>query len=329
MPTAVISESMLPKFLAAATSLSCTKPTLEVVALQVRSMSWENPTITIENRVVANGFVRWTQWNNRVIFDQDRQLVEYQAVGRDITRLKQIEADLRQSEQRYRTLIDAIPQLVWVAQSDGVTAIDRNQQWVNFTGQTSQPADAQGWLEMVHPDDVAISLESWAQAVETESDYEVEHRLRSRASEYVWHLTKAKPTRNEQGQINYWYGTCTDISVRKQTEELREQQMQELQRLNELKDDFLSTVSHELRAPLANIMMGIQMLRLIFEQSETDTEFGSKARRYLKILRDEAQREISLLNDLLDLSRLQAGSDPRLATEIELQNLDSPCGRSV
>lgn len=299
---------------------------LEAVALQVQSMSWEKPTITIENRVVAHGFVRWTQWNNRLIFDQDKQLVEYQAVGRDITRLKQIEADLRQSEQRYHTLIDTIPQLVWVAAADGITAIDRNQQWVNFTGQTPQEAEAQGWLKTLHPDDVAITLERWAEAVTTGTDYEVEQRLRRKDGEYIWHLAKAKPTRDEQGQLNYWYGTCTDISeakrdevVRNQAEELREQQMQELQRLNELKDDFLSTVSHELRAPLANIMMGTQMLKLILEQSEVSPASIPKAHRYLKIVRDEAQRELSLLNDLLDLSRLQAGADPRLATEIELQ----------
>jgi len=92
-------------------------------------------------------------------------------------------------------------------------------------------------------------------------------------------------------------------------------QVQELEKLNRLKDDFLSTVSHELRTPMANIKMANQMLEVLLFQpalaSHTPLPISvvQKAARYFQILKDECQREINLINDLLDLSRLETGGD--------------------
>ena len=95
-------------------------------------------------------------------------------------------------------------------------------------------------------------------------------------------------------------------------------QVSELERLNRLKDDFLSTVSHELRSPMANIKMAIQMLEVVLGQTGILAE-TNKAARYFQILRDECQREISLINDLLDLSRLEAGTETSILTTLNLQ----------
>ena len=96
-------------------------------------------------------------------------------------------------------------------------------------------------------------------------------------------------------------------------------QVIELERLNRLKDDFLSTVSHELRSPMANIKMAIQMLAVVLGQTGILDIETSKAARYFQILRDECQREISLINDLLDLSRLEAGTETSILTTLDLQ----------
>lgn len=87
-------------------------------------------------------------------------------------------------------------------------------------------------------------------------------------------------------------------------------QVQELERLNYLKDDFLSTVSHELRSPMANIKMSIQMLEVFLEREQYFQKTNQKIEQYFYILQNECEREISLINDLLDLSRLEAGSQP-------------------
>lgn len=97
--------------------------------------------------------------------------------------------------------------------------------------------------------------------------------------------------------------------VQERTAQLQEQ-MQQLQQLNQLKDDFLSTVSHELRTPLTNIKMAIQMLQIANTSERRD--------RYLKILQHECDREATLINDLLDLQRLESGADPIAVETIEL-----------
>ncbi|MBD0334596.1 MAG: PAS domain S-box protein [Cyanobacteria bacterium Co-bin13] len=84
-------------------------------------------------------------------------------------------------------------------------------------------------------------------------------------------------------------------------------QVQALERLNWLKDDFLSTVSHELRTPVSNIKLSIRMLELVMNQEDGLNGSRQKAMQYLQILKNECEREISLINDLLDLQRLEAG----------------------
>lgn len=96
-------------------------------------------------------------------------------------------------------------------------------------------------------------------------------------------------------------------------------QVQELERLHQLKDDFLSTVSHELRTPMSSIKMATQMLEISLEPLGVLNDETNAIGRYVKILRDEGQREIALINDLLDLTRLDSGSEPLKLTPINLQ----------
>ncbi|NJR66512.1 MAG: hypothetical protein HC772_16265 [Leptolyngbyaceae cyanobacterium CRU_2_3] len=99
-----------------------------------------------------------------------------------------------------------------------------------------------------------------------------------------------------------------------------QQQVEELEQVSRLKDDFLSTVSHELRTPMASIRMAIQMLEVLWEHPNSvpnslpkpldEAEKRTKTARYLQILRNECQREMNLINDLLDLARLDADTEP-------------------
>lgn len=98
-------------------------------------------------------------------------------------------------------------------------------------------------------------------------------------------------------------------------------QVTELARLNQLKDDFLSTVSHELRTPLSNIKMAIQMLEICLHQFGTLQEGSSGTDRYFQILKEECQRETDLINNLLEVTRLDAGTEPLILTPIDLKVL--------
>ena len=96
-------------------------------------------------------------------------------------------------------------------------------------------------------------------------------------------------------------------------------QVQELERLNQLKDDFLSTVSHELRSPMTSIKMATQMLDISLNHLGLLDDESSTISRYVKILQEEGQREINLINDLLDLTRLESGTEPLTLNTIAFQ----------
>ncbi len=133
------------------------------------------------------------------------------------------------------------------------------------------------------------------------------------------------PLKDYQGNITGTVLVFRDISERKQAEISRlamarsqqlEIQMAELERINRLKDDFLSTVSHELRTPMANIKIAIKMLEVALTQS---SGFLPTTSRYLQILNSESEREIELINNLLDLQKLEAGVQPLASEIIHLQ----------
>jgi PAS domain S-box-containing protein len=98
-------------------------------------------------------------------------------------------------------------------------------------------------------------------------------------------------------------------------------QVIELERLNRLKDDFLSTVSHELRSPMSNIKMATQMLEVRLQPLGLFEDTSGAVNRYFQILKDECQREIGLINDLLDLARLDAGTEPLNLSAIDLKSV--------
>jgi PAS domain S-box-containing protein len=141
------------------------------------------------------------------------QQVEYLiCAGRDITERKHAEDELR-------TLVDAIPQFVWIMRPNGAAAY-ANQRWRDYTGKTSEQIQGDGWLQFIHPDDRPRVQEAWQIAVRTGTLYEVEHRIQEGSTGgYRWFLARSIPYQDTQGTILYWVGTCTDIDEQKRAEQ--------------------------------------------------------------------------------------------------------------
>ncbi|MEG4918660.1 MULTISPECIES: PAS domain S-box protein [unclassified Microcoleus] len=139
-------------------------------------------------------------------------------INNDISDRKQAEDAIKQSEERYRSLIAATSQLVWTADAEG-RSVDQPS-WRAYTGQTeAQMADGFGWLDAIHPDDRERTLQVWMEAVTTRTLYDIEYRIRGADGNYRYFQGRGVPILDEDGNIREWVGTCSDIHDRKQAED--------------------------------------------------------------------------------------------------------------
>ena len=142
----------------------------------------------------------------------------FMMLSREITGRVLAEEALRESEQRYRTLLDATGAVIWSCSPSGL--LDRPQpQWTAFTGQSAEEVRGASWTSAVHPDDLAIANQRWQQAVETRQPLASEHRIRRHDGEWRWMKVYGVPIRNTDGQVVEWFGMNLDLTERKQAEE--------------------------------------------------------------------------------------------------------------
>ncbi|NEQ20239.1 MAG: GAF domain-containing protein [Microcoleus sp. SIO2G3] len=136
----------------------------------------------------------------------------------DISDRKRTEAALRLSQERYRSLAESLPQLLCMADADGITQYC-NQSWINYTGLTLEQTQGTGWQQAIHPDDLPLVVKRWIQVRETSNNYSIELRVRRVDGVYRWHLSRIVPIKAEEDKIVGWLGTAADIDDRKRTEQ--------------------------------------------------------------------------------------------------------------
>src|SRR6267142_794967 len=125
---------------------------------------------------------------------------------------------LELERKRWRSLTEALPQLVWTAKPDG-TSDYFSTQWTEYTGAPEAGLLGWRWMEVLHPDDLENTRQVWADAVAGRRPYDVEYRVRRHDGAYGWFKTRGTPIRDSEGRIIKWFGSCTDITDRKRAEE--------------------------------------------------------------------------------------------------------------
>ncbi|HZI19325.1 MAG TPA: PAS domain S-box protein [Pyrinomonadaceae bacterium] len=183
----------------------------------------------------------------------------------DLTELRRAEEARRATEGRFRTLTDAMPQLVWASDAGG-RHLYFNSRWYEYTGLSEAESLDYGFANALHPDDKARTLESWRRAWGTGEPYEIEYRFRRHDGEYRWFLGRATPVRDEAGRIVQWVGTCTDIEEQKQMEAL-------LGRLNSERERMLEEVS----TPVVPVLEGVLVMPLIGSLDSVRMERATRA----------------------------------------------------
>ncbi len=174
-----------------------------------------------QHRVVGEGGTRWIVSSGRVIMDQDGQPFSFSGVVVDVSREVEIAAALAETELRFRTYTETLPQIVFSWDSGGRNDY-YNQRWREFASLPDGPIEPFKWQEFLHPDDLDRVVKSWQHALETEERYDIECRLLHHSGDYRWGRAIALPIRDPDGRVIRWIGTMTDINEAKLVETERE-----------------------------------------------------------------------------------------------------------
>jgi two-component system sensor histidine kinase/response regulator len=240
---------------------------------------------------------------------------------------------LKESENRFRTMADSVPVLIWTAGVDKLCDYF-NKIWLDFTGRSIEQERGNGWTEGVHPDDFQRCLETYDAAFDARQEFSMEYRLRRFDGNYCWLIDNGVPRHDDQGAFLGFIGSCIDITERKEAEDELSRHRNHLEELvvsrtaelerhrnhlealvlertaalsiakeaaesaNRAKSSFLANMSHELRTPM-NGIMGMTGIAL---RSATDP----RQKDQLAKVEQSTQRLLGIINDILDIAKIEA-----------------------
>jgi two-component system CheB/CheR fusion protein len=209
-------------------------------------------------------------------------------IVQDITARKRVQDELRASEQRFRTLANTVPVLIWQNDEEGRNVFV-NQYYLDFTGKAFDEVMGLGWHELVHPDDASAYVADYMDAVRTRRTWRNVHRVRRRDGQWRWFDSYAQPLFAPDGSYAGHVGASLDTT----DAVLAEQALKETDRR---KDEFLAVLAHELRNPLAPISNAVHLLR--------HPDGRRRADRLVEMLGRQVRQMIKLVDDLLEISRI-------------------------
>ncbi len=257
-------------------------------------------------RTDAAGDVEWVLGTNLDTTDQSRAQVA-----------------LRESEGRFRSMANSIPQLAWIAHADGFI-FWYNQRWFEYTGTTLEAMEGWGWQRVHDAAQLPEVMRRWTEAIAGGVRFEMEFPLRGADGELRAFLTRVEPIKGAEGRVIQWFGTNTDVDALKRAEEAvqllnatLEQRVRdrtaEVEAANKELEAFSYSISHDLRAPLRAIN-GFAGMTL----QEFGPDIPPEAARYLERIRNSGLRMGQLIDDLLAFSRLSRQAVKRQVVDMAL-----------
>ena len=233
----------------------------------------------------------------------------------DITIRNRLERRLRESEERFRTLTESSAAIIWTTTPLGEFAVEQPQ-WTAFTGQSAEMAQGTGWLDAIHPDDRAQTADAWSRALENNAAYQVEHRLRRADGEWRHMAVHGVAVKDDDGEVREWVGSHTDITERRLAEEALAAARDAAEAANRAKSIFLANMSHELRTPLSAVIGYSEMLEEEMEDLGEPHLIDD-----LKKIESNARHLLSLINDVLDLSKIEANRMTSYAEDFDVATI--------
>jgi PAS domain S-box-containing protein len=266
----------------------------------------------VEHEVVCkDGTRRKVEAHGRTIIYQG-QPVRITAV-RDITERKQAEQALRESEERFRTMAETLPEILFTNTPDGRCDYV-NTRCTEYTGLPLEAFEGFGWQQAIHPEDLRRVDRAWRFSTRTGKPFDAEYRFRAADGTHRWVQARARPIRDDRGNIVKWFGACTDVDELRRAHEDLKRTAAELKRSNEDLEQFAYVVSHDLQSPLAQIVGFTQLLR-----NHCRGVLDDKSQEFIDFAVGGARRMSQLIHGLLAYSR--ASTRDRLVKPIDAEEV--------
>jgi len=274
--------------------------------------------------LVADGTYRWMR-------DEAHRQPESEVwIGMliDIDDQKRTEEELRAAVGRFQTLVEQVPTVIYtesVGEAVSPTYVSPRYESMFGFSPEERLADPSLWERLVHPDDRERMLTEIAALTPDTEGWSFEYRMRHRDGHIVWVQDQAVLVRDGDGTPLFYQGVLSDVTESRRAKDELELALDELRRADEMKNTFLTAVSHDLRTPLATILGNAITLEHADELELSDEERTAM----LRSLAAKARRLTELITDLLDMDRLTRGAfEPRFAPE-ELGGLIERVAREV
>ena len=217
---------------------------------------------------------------------------------RDITKSRNIQETLTETEERFKTMANSAPVLLWMAGTDGNCNFF-NQYWLDFTGKTFEEEWGVGWAEGVYFEDFQKCIDTYVRSFNKRESFEMEYRLMNSKGEYRWILDRGTPRFTAGKKFAGYIGSCIDITDRKRNESELVTAREKALEASRMKSDFLTNMSHEIRTPLFGVIGVTDLLR--------KTRLTAEQQSLTATLEDSGQSLLSLVNEILDFAKIESG----------------------
>ncbi len=220
-------------------------------------------------------------------------------VHTDVTERKRAEAALQSSDMRFHTLARVAPVGIFHTDTDGL-CLYVNERWCEITGMSQEAARAAGWSLALHPDDRDWVAAKWYRFAAADLPFREEYRFQRPDGSVVWVIGQASGLKGADGNVIGYVGTITDITINKNNESALTEAKAAAEAATLAKSRFLATMSHEIRTPMNGILGMAQMLLMPDLSDEERRDFA-------RTVLNSGHTLLTLLNDILDLSKVEAG----------------------
>ncbi len=271
-----------------------------------RLLAGEITTYQIEKRFLCkDGRIAWVRLTVSLVHDPGGKPLYFVSQMQDITPYKAAGAALREAEARYRTLVEQIPAAVYVDPADALgSPLYVSPRVESLLGYSPDEwlANPDLWLARIHPDDRQRVESAFAQARKTGEATSIEYRCLARDGRIVWVLDQVWLARDDEGRPMYWQGFMVDVTDRKRAEEELRAAKDAAEEASRLKSSFLRMATHELRTPLTIVSGYVELLA-----ESAGTRLTAEEREFIDIAQSGTKTLTTLVEDLLDLARIEAG----------------------